>query len=117
MKRWYKYELASANSKRNEVQNQKSLQSDAMFSSKVFLLATSLSCLATATSSQIPVLQNLRSRRPITAAASSQRGKTCLVNSYGDGLTDDSGYVLSAFEECNDGGREYYEQDDEMNRY
>lgn len=117
MKRWYKYELASAGSKRSEVQNQNSRQSGAMFSLKVFLLATSLSCLATANSSQIPVLQNLRSRRPITAATSPQRGKTCLVNSYGDGLTDDSGYVLSAFEECNDGGRKYHEYSDEMDRY
>jgi galacturan 1,4-alpha-galacturonidase len=49
----------------------------------------------------------LRSPRPIAARSSPEREKTCLVDSHGDLATDDSEYVISAFEECNDGGREY----------
>ena len=80
-----------------------------MYSSKTFLLllATAFTARAASGTSQIPVLRNLRSPRPITAQASPEREKTCLVDSHGDLVTDDSEYVLSAFEECNDGGRKY----------
>lgn len=80
-----------------------------MYSSKtlLLLLATVLTALAASATSQIPVLRNLRSPRPIAAQASPEREKTCLVDSHGDLATDDSEYVISAFEECNDGGREY----------
>jgi galacturan 1,4-alpha-galacturonidase len=77
------------------------------FKALILFLATPLSVLATVSTSQIPVLRNLRSARPVTALASPQREKTCLVNSHGDLTTDDSDYVISAVEECNNGGREY----------
>lgn len=32
------------------------------------------------------------------------RTKTCYVESHGDGVTDDSTYILSAIKSCNDGG-------------
>jgi galacturan 1,4-alpha-galacturonidase len=78
-----------------------------MYSSNTLLLwlASPLAALATSGTSQIPVLHNLRSPRPIAARASPEREKTCLVDSHGDLATDDSEYVISAFEECNDGGR------------
>lgn len=57
--------------------------------------------------SQIPVLRNLRSPRSIAAHVSPEREKTCLVDSHGDLTTDNSEYVISALEECNDGGRAY----------
>lgn len=72
----------------------------------LFLVAP-LSVLAATSTSQIPVLRNLRSPRPITARGSPQREKTCLVDSHGDLATDDSEYIISAFEECNNGGRKY----------
>lgn len=70
-----------------------------------FLLTAQFSALAAASDPSTTVLRKLRSRRPITAAASPEREKTCLVDSHGDLTTDDSKYVLSAFDECNDGGR------------
>ena len=69
----------------------------------LLLLATPLTTLASSIS-QIPVLKNLRSPRPITAQASPQRNKTCLVNSHGDLKTDDSAYILEAINDCNPNG-------------
>jgi galacturan 1,4-alpha-galacturonidase len=71
------------------------------------LLASPLAAFAASGTSQIPVLRNLRTPRPVAARASPEREKTCLVDSHGDLATDDSEYVISAFEECNDGGRMY----------
>lgn len=75
--------------------------------SSILLLTTPLATLAESGTSQIPVLRNLRSPRPVAARASPEREKTCLVDSHGDPAKDDSEYVTSAFEECNDGGRKY----------
>lgn len=33
-----------------------------------------------------------------------QRCKTCFIDSHGDGVTDDSDYILEAFNKCNNGG-------------
>jgi len=39
------------------------------------------------------------------------RHKVCVVETHGDGVTDDSPYILSAFHECNDGGHVLFPQD------
>lgn len=39
------------------------------------------------------------------------RHKFCVVNTHGDGVTDDSDYILSAFHECNDGGHVLFARD------
>ncbi len=41
-------------------------------------------------------------RLPVPRPA--QRSRQCAVQSHGDGVTDDSDYILDAFHECNDGG-------------
>lgn len=69
----------------------------------LLLAAAPISTLASSIS-QIPVFQNLRSPRPITAQGSSQRNKTCLVNSHNDKKSDDSEYILEAITDCNNGG-------------
>ena len=79
--------------------------------SSTLILATPLAALAASGTSQIPVLRNLRSPRPIAARVSPEREKTCLVDSHGDPASDDSKFVISAFEECNDGGRKYSASD------
>lgn len=68
----------------------------------ILLIATFLFSLASTT--QLPLFKNLRSPRPITALTSPQRTKTCIVNSNNDLLTDDSPLILSAINECNNGG-------------
>lgn len=82
------------------------LYSPVMIPFAAFWLWTALSFTSAATSGPYTsVLRNLRSPRPSTAAASPQREKTCLVDSHSDLTTDDSKHVLSAFQECNNGGR------------
>lgn len=73
-------------------------------SSLLFLLAATPLYTIAASISQVPVLNNLRSPRPITAQSSPARNKTCLVDSHNDGKTDDSKFVLDAVKECNNGG-------------
>ena len=48
-------------------------------------------------------------RLPIPEPA--RRTKWCFVESHGDGVTDDSPYILSAFHECNDGGHVVFSKD------
>jgi hypothetical protein len=49
--------------------------------------------------------------RPSTAPPSpKQRCKTCFVDSHGDGVTDDSEYILEAFHKCNNGGHVVFRQ-------
>ncbi|KAI1881556.1 hypothetical protein JX265_000382 [Neoarthrinium moseri] len=44
-------------------------------------------------------------KSPSTAPADPKpRCKTCFVETHGDGVTDDSEYILKAFNECNNGG-------------
>lgn len=40
-----------------------------------------------------------------------KRTKWCFVETHGDGVTDDSPYILSAFHECNDGGHVIFNKD------
>jgi galacturan 1,4-alpha-galacturonidase len=76
-----------------------------MFSSSflLFLVAASLWTSAFGIS-QVPVLRNLRSPRPITAQSSPSRNRTCLVDSHNDLITDDSDFILEAINDCNNGG-------------
>lgn len=41
-----------------------------------------------------------------------KRTKWCFVETHGDGVTDDSPYILSAFHECNDGGHVVFSKDE-----
>ncbi|KAL1614624.1 hypothetical protein SLS54_009594 [Diplodia seriata] len=49
-------------------------------------------------------LGSLRSARPVAAAQSPARTRTCIVDSHGDGTTDDSAHIAAALESCNGGG-------------
>jgi galacturan 1,4-alpha-galacturonidase len=40
-----------------------------------------------------------------------KRHKVCVVETHGDGVTDDSSFILSAFHECNDGGHVLFARD------
>ncbi|OIW23885.1 exopolygalacturonase [Coniochaeta ligniaria NRRL 30616] len=40
-----------------------------------------------------------------------KRHKVCVVETHGDGVTDDSPYILSAFHECNNGGHVLFPRD------
>lgn len=48
-------------------------------------------------------------RLPIPSPA--KRHKVCVVETHGDLVTDDSPYILSALNECNDGGHVLFEGD------
>ncbi len=39
-----------------------------------------------------------------------QRTRICYVQTHGDGVTDDSQYILSAFHSCNNGGHVVFPQ-------
>jgi galacturan 1,4-alpha-galacturonidase len=41
-----------------------------------------------------------------------RRHKVCVVEAHGDGVTDDSDHILSAFHECNDGGHVVFSRDE-----
>lgn len=41
-----------------------------------------------------------------------QRCKTCFVDSHGDGVTDDSEYILAALNKCNNGGHVVFREND-----
>ncbi|KAK8102121.1 hypothetical protein PG984_015267 [Apiospora sp. TS-2023a] len=50
-------------------------------------------------------------KTPYHAVVQSQpRSKTCLIDSHGDGVTDDSPAILDAFNSCNDAGRVVFTQ-------
>jgi galacturan 1,4-alpha-galacturonidase len=38
------------------------------------------------------------------------RCKTCFIESHGDGVTDDSDYILDAFHKCNNGGHAVFRE-------
>jgi galacturan 1,4-alpha-galacturonidase len=41
-----------------------------------------------------------------------KRHKVCVVETNGDGVTDDSEHILTAFHECNDGGHVLFSKDE-----
>lgn len=41
-----------------------------------------------------------------------QRCKTCFVDSHGDGVTDDSEYILEALNDCNNGGHVVFRENE-----
>ncbi|KAK8070635.1 exopolygalacturonase [Apiospora hydei] len=45
-----------------------------------------------------------------TVVQPKERTKTCFIDSHGDGVSDDSSSILEAFNECNDGGRAVFRQ-------
>ncbi|KAK9774360.1 putative Exopolygalacturonase X [Seiridium cardinale] len=48
---------------------------------------------------------------PSTAPPSPpQRCKTCFIDTHGDGVTDDSDYILEAFNDCNNGGHAVFRE-------
>ncbi|KAL1593137.1 hypothetical protein SLS60_010744 [Paraconiothyrium brasiliense] len=49
-------------------------------------------------------LSTLRSPRPLHATASPERNRTCLAPSHSDSSVDDASGILSAIQDCNDGG-------------
>lgn len=41
-----------------------------------------------------------------------ERCKTCFVETHGDGVTDDSEYILDAFHDCNNGGHVVFRENE-----
>jgi galacturan 1,4-alpha-galacturonidase len=78
-------------------------------------------CLAALVAAAGTTAKSCISRRPTIDASPYQprlpvpspprRHKVCVVETHGDGVTDDSSYILSAFHECNDGGHVVFSRD------
>ena len=79
-------------------------------------------CLAALTAAAGAAAASCLSRRPtinpspyqprLPIPSPGKRTKVCIVESHGDGVTDDSEYILSAFHECNDGGHVVFSESD-----
>ncbi|KAK3392735.1 exopolygalacturonase [Podospora didyma] len=54
--------------------------------------------------SRRPTLRPIPYRPRVPFPNPPSRKRLCVVRTHGDGITDDSQYILSAFRECNDGG-------------
>ena len=71
---------------------------------KSCLIASLLLTSANGASVDETFLSTLRSTRSFYARASPARNKTCLALSHNDPSTDDASNILSAIEDCNNGG-------------
>ncbi len=54
--------------------------------------------------SQRPTLKPMPYYPRVPFPSPPTRGKVCFVPTHGDGVTDDSDYIISTFHDCNDGG-------------
>ncbi|KAB5578770.1 exopolygalacturonase [Coniochaeta sp. 2T2.1] len=78
-------------------------------------------CLAALATAAGAMAKSCLSRRPeinpspyeprLPIPSPPKRHKVCVVETHGDGVTDDSDYILSAFHECNDGGHVLFSKD------
>lgn len=93
-----------------------------MSRAKIKTIAMKLSvCLAAVAAAAGATAKSCLSRRPainpspyeprLPIPSPPKRHKVCVVETHGDGVTDDSPHILSAFHECNDGGHVLFSRD------
>lgn len=75
-----------------------------IFAKSTLLAALLLAATSVAVSVPESFLETLRSPRPFHAIASSNRNRTCVAESNNDPASDDSNNILSAINDCNNGG-------------